>query len=217
MAVDGKQRGGILGLGAILTITSLPLRTSPIKRGNWVLSQVLGTPPPPPPPVVPQFSHDEHDDQGLSIIQQMRLHRSDPRCISCHAQIDPLGVALERFDPIRAVCAGRTRDGGSQIADLETTASGETLQGVESLKRYLLADAQRRKLMRNLCVKFLGYALGRKLVPMDDATIDGLMSELERQGWRSSVLIIGALDSPEFLQRHDPDHAGAASPAEASP
>jgi hypothetical protein len=199
--VDRRQRGGVLSLGAILVTTSPPLRTSPVKRGNWILSQVLGTPPPPPPPVVPQFSHDEHDEHGLSIIQQMKIHRSDARCITCHSRIDPLGVSLERFDPLGRL--RKTNSDGTMVSDLETTVDGTQLQGLESLKDYLLKDPQRQKVMRNLCTKFLGYALGRAVIPSDDSTIDSLMHALEANGWHASVLIAGVLTSPQFTQRRD--------------
>ena len=209
VTVDRRERGGALSLGAILVSTSVPLRTSPVKRGNWVLSQVLGTPPPPPPPVVPQFSHDEHDEHGLSIIQQMKLHRSDARCITCHSRIDPLGVALERFDPL-----GRVRSAnpdGTMVADLETTVDGTQLQGLASLKDYLLKGPQLHKVMRNLCVKFMGYSLGRALIPSDDAAIDRTMADLEAHGWRASVLITDVLTSPQFTQRRDSLGAKAAA------
>ncbi len=212
VSVDQHLRGGVLGLGAILVTTSTPLRTSPIKRGNWVLSQLLGTPPPPPPPVVPQFSHDEHDASGLGILQQMRQHRSDARCISCHARIDPLGVALENFDPI-----GRTRQAAAHagsLADLATTVDGCRLESFDGLKRYLMSEPRLTTCMRNLCRKFMGYALGRALIPADEATLDGIMADLKANGWRASVLITDVVESPEFRQRSDSTADADTTPAQ---
>ncbi len=199
--VNPAERGGILGMGAILVSTSLPLRTSPIKRGNWVLTHLLGTPPPPPPAAVPQLSNEESDEQKLTIVQQMKRHRSDPQCMSCHERIDPLGITLETFDPI-----GRRRaklEDGSQVIDQETDVDGNVLKGFAALKRYLSSDPARQTIVRNMCGKFLGYALGRGLIPSDQALIDHLMADLAAHQWRSSALILGVLTSPEFTQRRD--------------
>jgi hypothetical protein len=202
VTIDPVRRGGILGMGAFLTSTSPPLRTSPIKRGNWILSQLLGTPPPPPPAVVAQISTEEHDPKGMNIVQQMALHRSDARCMSCHERIDPLGIALESFDPI-----GRHRDklqDGTAIIDRQALADGVMLAGFTGLKQYLMEDAQRDQIMRCLCRRFLGYALGRSTQASDDALIDRIMAELQANGWRSSSLIFGVLTSPQFTERRDP-------------
>jgi hypothetical protein len=210
ISVDPAQRGGILGMGAFLVSTSLPLRTSPIRRGNWVLTHLLGTPPPPPPPVVPQLSHEESNEQKLTIVQQMKLHRSDARCMSCHELIDPLGISLESFD---AIGRHRTRlVDGSAINEQEETVDGTVLQGFSGLKKYLSSTPQQHKIIRNLCEKFTGYALGRGLIPSDQDLIDHVMEDLAAQGWRSSVLIQDVLTSPEFTQRRD-QSAIAGSPS----
>ncbi len=211
MHVDRGDRGGALALGAILVSTSLPLRTSPIKRGNWVLSQLLGAPPPPPPPVVPQISHDDKNEQGEGILAQMRAHRANQLCLTCHARIDPLGVALEGFDPL---ARHRAATIAPVDADLETTADGTRLQGFASLKQYLLQDVRMRGVVRNCCSKFLGYALGRALIASDDALLDRTMADLGQHGWHASIMIADLLASPQFLMRRDPAATAVASSQE---
>ncbi len=213
ITVNPSQRGGILGMGAFLVSTSLPLRTSPIRRGNWVLTHILGTPPPPPPPLVPQLSNEESDEQKLTIVQQMKRHRSDAQCMSCHERIDPLGIALETFDPIGR---GRAKlPDGSPVVDQEAMADGSALQGFAGLKRYLSQDPQRSKVLRTICGKFVGFALGRGLIPADQALIDQVMADLAAHGWSSSTLVLDVLTSPEFTRRRDEPDAGtmAAAPA----
>jgi hypothetical protein len=204
--VDRAQRGGVLGMGAFLIANSAPLRSSPSKRGHWVLAQVLGTPPPPPPGNVAQLSRDDHDEQGQTVVQQLARHRTDPACMNCHTRIDPLGVALESFDAI-----GRRRatlDGKSPVVDTDAI-EGIEIHGFAGLKAWLDQDRQRRLVMRNLCRKFVGYSLGRGLQPSDDALIGRLMTDLEAQGWRSSALVVGVLTSPQFTHRRDAVAAAA--------
>ena len=147
------------------------------------------------------LSHDELNEKGVTIIEQMRLHRSDARCVSCHERMDPLGIALEGFD---AIGRARTRMmDGSPVLDRETTVDGTEIKGLTGLKNYLLRDQQRAKVMRNLCVKFTGYALGRALQPSDQPLIERLMADLAAHEWRSSVLVLGVLTSPQFTCRRD--------------
>jgi hypothetical protein len=212
VTVNDQARGGILGMGAFLVSSSLPLRTSPIRRGNWILSHLLGTPPPAPPAVVPALSQQETNDAKLGIVEQMKLHRNDARCMSCHERIDPLGIPLESFDAI-----GRHRsklqDGGA-ITDSETTVDGKKLQGFSSLKAFLCAEPQRGRILRNLCEKFVGYALGRSLIPADQALVDQALHDLAAQGWRSSVLIQDVLTSPEFTRRREEAEAALPTPGQ---
>jgi mono/diheme cytochrome c family protein len=217
ITVNPSQRGGILGMGAFLVSTSLPLRTSPIRRGNWVLTHILGTPPPPPPPLVPQLSNEESDEQKLTIVQQMKHHRSDAQCMSCHERIDPLGIALETFDPIGR---GRAKlPDGSPVVDQESMVDGSTLQGFTGLKRYLSQDPQRPKFLRTICGKFVGFALGRALIPSDQALIDHVMADLAANHWSSSTLVLDVLTSPEFTHRRDDLDASTTSstPARSTP
>jgi hypothetical protein len=200
VAVDRAQRGGLLGMGAFLVSTSAPLRSSPIKRGKWIVEQVLGMHLDPPPPVVPQISAEERSPEGMTIVQQMARHRSDARCMACHAKIDPMGVALEGFG-----ASGRRRADidGAPVVDRETAADGSTIAGLAGLKSWLLQERQLHQVMRNLCVKFVGYALGRAVIPSDQALIDRVMADLEAHGWRSSFLNTGVLASPQYTQRRD--------------
>ena len=105
--MTGTDRGGLLGHGSVLTITSYPNRTSPVLRGKWLLENILGTPPPPPPPDVPALSDKGADGQRQSVRERLEAHRQNPACATCHAQMDPLGFALEQFDAVGTLAHAR--------------------------------------------------------------------------------------------------------------
>jgi hypothetical protein len=149
---------------------------------------------------VPQISAESRSADGMTIVQQMARHRSDPRCMACHDKIDPLGVSLEAFS-----ASGRRRADidGAPVVDHETAADGSTIAGLAGLKSFLLQERQLHQIMRNLCTKFVGYALGRAVIASDQALIDRVMADLEAHGWRSSFLVADVLSSPQFTQRRD--------------
>ena len=191
--VDKFHRGGLLRLGAVLTVTSAPLRTSAVKRGDWVLRRVLGTPVPPPPADVGSISADDAIADGKTIREQLIAHRQDATCVNCHSRIDPLGFALEHFDAI-----GRWRDryrDGKPIDPTGTLNDGTRIEGPAGLRGYL--RRQEKQFHRTLCTKLLGYALGRSELLTDRRLIDGMMGDLETDG-RLSDLVVRIVTSSQF-------------------
>ena len=196
------RRSGLLGHASILTATSYPNRTSPVKRGKWVLEQLLCSEPPPPPPGVEGL-----DDQGPvtgSVRERMEQHRTDPVCASCHTAMDPIGFALEHFD---ATGAWRDTDSGFAIDATGTLPDGATFDGAVELGAVLSADP---RFTRCLSQKMLIYALGRGLEEGDTATVDRIHDELLARGARLSDLIQLVATSDPFLYRRG-------EPAEDSP
>jgi hypothetical protein len=165
------QRGGLLRLGVVLTATSAPLRTSPVKRGDWVLRRVLGTPTPPPPPDAGSIPADDKLFGDLTVRERLEAHRRNPSCVSCHSRIDPLGFPLEHYDAV-----GRWRAeyaDGKPIRDAATLADETRISGVEGLIQHI--EKQERQVLRNLTSKLLGYALGRTMLLSDQPLIDSLV------------------------------------------
>ena len=194
-----SQRGGIFGMGAVLTRTSTALRTSPVLRGAWLYREVLGNPMPEPPPDVPMISADETDDEGRSIAQQLAKHRESAVCASCHDRIDPPGVVLEHFDPI-----GQWRQtylSGSPIDVKSELQSGEQIDGLVGLRQYL--QGRRDRFATQFAKKFLAYALGRQLLLTDKPLIDQMVTSLESEDYRPSSLIEAAILSQQFRTRRD--------------
>jgi hypothetical protein len=196
--VTDTARGGILGMGAILTLTSYPMRTSPVLRGKWVLEEILGTPPPPPPPLVKSLPQDDSPVEGLTLRQQLEKHRSQKECAACHQRMDPLGFGLENFDPI-----GRWR---TRIAETAVDASGvlpngEKFQGPAELKTVLLN--QKVQYIRNISQKMLAYALGRGLDYYDAPTVERIVQTMAAKESRSWDLIEEIVGSFPFQFRRN--------------
>ncbi len=201
--LSDSHRGGVLGMPGILAATSLPNRTSPVKRGVWVLEQVLGEHVPAPPPDVPAL--DKQDPAAvahLTLRQRTELHRTNPVCANCHQILDPIGFGLEKFD---AIGRWRERDSNGQAID----SSGELPGGERSgAKRFsgpadLKAIIAERKgdVARNLVGQMLAYALGRKLEGYDEIVVDDLMGELAGDGYRMRAIIKGVVSSYPFTYR----------------
>jgi hypothetical protein len=202
---DGN-RGGVLGLAAVLTVTSYPLRTSPVLRGKWVLQEILGAPPPPPPPDVPELPKDDAGKDGLSFRQQLELHRKEAACASCHNRMDPIGFGLENYD---AVGRWRTELGGAAVDAAGVMTTGESFAGPAELKKVLLA--RKEVFVRNLTEKMLAYALGRGLEYYDQPTVKEITDALEKNGYKSSTLILEIVKSYPFRYRRNAapdDHGG---------
>jgi hypothetical protein len=199
VAVDDPNRGGLLGMAATLVVTSAPERTSPIRRGVWVLDALLGQRPPDPPPNVPPLSEAGPGRQTLTLREQMELHRSDLSCARCHDAIDPLGLALESFGPLGE---WRDRDRSGIIDATTTLTGGERVSGPAELKA-LLATKYREPFLRNASERMLTYALGRSIRYSDRPTIDRLIAALKANGYRSSVLVKGVVASVPFGFRED--------------
>lgn len=194
--LEDANRGGLLTQGAMLCVTSNPTRTSPVKRGKWILENLLASPPPPPPPGAGDLADDEKTVLSGSLRQRMEQHRANPTCASCHARMDPLGFALENFD---AVGRWRTKDGAFEIDPAGSLPNGQTFRNIGELKQVLkkrLPDFR-----RCLCEKMLTYALGRGLEPSDRAAVAALAAALERQGDRFGVLPLLIVRSEAFRTR----------------
>lgn len=191
----GSQRGGLLGMSAVLIASSYPHRTSPVLRGKWLLETLLGTPPPPPPPNVPPLE-EAGAASAQTVRERLAQHRRNPVCASCHSRIDPLGFALENYDPLgrwRTQDAGKPVDASAQLAD------GRTFSGPEGLRTVLLE--KKSLVLGHLTRKMLGYALGRGLTLEDQCTVDDIMAQLERAGYRSQTLVSAIVLSPPFRAR----------------
>jgi len=187
-----SHRGGLLGMSAVLAVSSYPYRTSPVLRGKWVLDSILGTPPPPPPPGVPTL--EEHQAaQSKTMRERLAQHRANPVCASCHSRIDPLGFALENYD---ALGQWRTDEAGKPIDNTGELPDGTKFKGPDELKKVLL---QRKDLfIRNLASRMLGYALGHGLTRTDSCAVDSIVAQLAAEGYKSQSLIEAIVMSPSF-------------------
>jgi hypothetical protein len=189
-------RGGVLTQASILTVTSNPTRTSPVKRGKWILENILGTPPPPPPPDVPELKEDKAAVLSGSLRQRMDQHRKDPRCATCHQRMDPLGFGFENFD---AVGSWRTKDGKFPIDPSGTLPGGKTFKGPAELKKILKARAG--DFSRCLAEKMLTYALGRGLEFYDKCAVDAIVKRVARDKYRFTALVLAVCQSDPFQKR----------------
>ena len=210
VGLEGTRRGGVLTQGSFLTITSNPTRTSPVKRGKWVLENFLNTPPPPPPPDVPLLDESKQAQLTGTLRQRFEQHRADPMCASCHALMDPIGFGFENFD---GVGGWREQDGGFQVDASGQLVSGETFQGPAELKRILLT-ARRGEFLRCLASKLLTYALGRGLEYYDQCAVDSVVAALAAGDYRFSALVQGVVDSVPFQQRRGEASAAVAGDRE---
>ena len=196
--LENPNRGGILGMPATLATTSFPNRTSPVRRGVWVLEQVLGERIPPPPPDVAELEEQEQENvEGLTLRQRTELHQSDPTCANCHKVLDPIGFGLENFDAI-----GRWReknDVGVAIDSAGRLPNGETFSNPAELKGLL---AQRKaELARNLTERLLAYAVGRQLEGYDEIVVDQLMVKIAADNCRVRTIITEVITSYLFTHR----------------
>ena len=194
---DGN-RGGVLGMPAVLAATSFPNRTSPVKRGVWVLEQVLGEHVPAAPPNVPALDQqDQTTATSLTVRQRTELHRTNPVCANCHQILDPIGFGLENFDAI-----GRWRDrdnNGKPIDAAGELPGGERYSGPKDLKTIIAGRTG--ALSRNVVEKLLAYALGRRLEGYDEIVVDNLVHEVADDGYRMQTLIKGVITSYPFTHR----------------
>jgi hypothetical protein len=194
---DDSPRVGLLGKGSLLTATSQGIRTSPVKRGKWILSNILGAPPSPPPPNVPKLEEKQQPGKALSIRERMAAHRANPVCASCHSTIDPAGFALENFD---ATGAWRDTDEfGKPIDPSGTLPDGTTFQTLAQFRAALLSRPDR--FVSTLTQKLTTYALGRGLEYYDMPAVRTMMKRAAAGDYRFSSLILGIVDSVPFQMR----------------
>jgi len=188
------ERGGVLTQASILTATSNPDRTSPVKRGKWILEQILGSPPPPAPPAIASLE-SQHKLAG-TLRQRMEQHRADPTCASCHTRMDAIGFAFEKFD---AIGQSRTVDDGGPIDTSGKLPDGRTFKGATQLKAILKDDQARY--VRNLSAKLLTYGLGRGLEFYDEPALDHIAEATAKGGNHISALVLGVVLSDPFRLR----------------
>jgi hypothetical protein len=197
-----RQRGGLLGMAGVLTVSANGVETSPVTRGVWVSENILGIKPPPPPDVVPAI---EPDVSGSTTIRErLEKHRADIACAECHRKIDPLGFGLETFDPI-----GRWRltypkpKGQVSAAKVDPSgefASGETYAEFHEFKS-ILAAGRKDVFARHLIKEFLSYATGRHMEPVDDFVIEDVFQAVKKDDYGLRMLIVEALASDIFRSR----------------
>jgi hypothetical protein len=210
VSLQGTPRRGVATQGSVLVLTSNPTRTSPVKRGKWVLDNLLGTPPPPPPPNVPVL--DNETQLTGTLRQQMEQHRANATCASCHARMDPIGFGLDNFDG-----AGRWRDtdAGAPVDASGQLVTGESFNGAAELMQ-ILADKKRNDFLRCISEKMLTYALGRGLEYYDRPATDEIMKQLDQNGDKFSALVLGVVNSVPFQQMRRADAVPASDSAQAA-
>ncbi|RPH48158.1 MAG: DUF1592 domain-containing protein [Planctomycetota bacterium] len=192
----GDHRGGLLGMGAILALTSHTSRTSPTLRGKWILESIYGTPPPPPPPDAGTLKEQrKKGEEPKTFRELMAQHAVQPACASCHRRIDPLGFALENYDAV-----GAWRDKADTAAVLPT---GETFDGIAGLKQVLLKT--RDAFVRNMIEQMMAYALGRDVVDGDECAVREIQAAVEKSGNRFSAIVIGVVNSVPMRYRKNAD------------
>jgi hypothetical protein len=197
VALADRRRGGVLTQASVLTLTSNPNRTSPVKRGQWILQQILGTPPPPPPPDVAKLDESPQAADAGTLRERMEVHRTDPKCASCHQQMDPIGFALENYD---AVGRWRSKDGQFQIDPAGELLGGRKFSDAAELKRLLGATAA-KKFTRTLVVNMLTYGLGRGLEADDYCTVEDIRKGLAANDYKIRSIIFGIVESKAFQNR----------------
>jgi hypothetical protein len=195
-------RGGLLPMAIFLTKNSPGLRTSPVKRGYWVVRRMLGEHIPAPPPDVPELPKDEAKLGEQTLPQLLARHRADKACAGCHQRFDSIGLAFEGFGPIGE---RRTKDlGGRPIEAKAPYPDGSERNGLDGLRKYL-TEKRQNDFIENLCRKLFVYALGRTLTLSDKSTIEAMRSRLAKDGYRFESLVEEIVTSPQFLNKRGRD------------
>jgi hypothetical protein len=196
-----SPRGGVLTEGTVLMVTSNPTRTSLVKRGLFILDNIIGSSPPPPPADIPQLEQAEKEfkDREPTLREVLELHRNKPLCSSCHSRMDPLGFALENFN---AMGMWRDKERGQPIDPVGTLITGESFKDIRELKHILVTD-RHTDFYRCLTEKFLTYALGRGLEYYDVETVDTIVDRLEASKGRFSALLMGVIESSPFQRQRN--------------
>lgn len=194
---ENDNRGGLLGQGSLLTVTSYPNRTSPVLRGKWLLQNIVGSPSPEPPPNVPALPDSGTQGQPASVRERLEEHRRNPVCATCHAPMDPLGFALENFDAIGTYRA--VSEAGTEIDASGILPNGIQFDGFSGLHSHLTSDEA--QFAETVAEKLLAYALGRGLQYYDRPTIREIVRNSAADGYTWSSLIRGIVNSPAFRMR----------------
>jgi hypothetical protein len=200
VALTDRRRGGVVTMGAVLTLTADPGRTNIPRRGNYLMGTILGAPPPPPPPMVPPLEEGKDVGRPLTVREMLELHRRAPECAGCHAKIDPLGFGLENFD---AIGRWQEQQAGKTIDASGVLPGGESFAGPVELKRILIA--RKAAFAKSLATQLLTYALGRGLIYPDECVVKDAVAALEHADYRFSALVVTVVRSFPFTQRRNPD------------
>jgi cytochrome c551/c552 len=194
---EGSPRGGLLGQGSILTLTSYANRTSPVLRGKWVLENLLASPPPPPPPNVPALKTEGAEPgKTLSMRDAMVQHRANPTCASCHARMDPIGFSMENFD---AIGKWRDRDSGNRIDATGVLPDGARFEGTAGLRKILLEHSH--EFVSTVSEKLLMYAAGRNLQYYDAPAVREIAREAAKSNYTFASLVSAVVKSVPFQMR----------------
>ena len=200
VSLADTERRGLLGQGGILTLTSYATRTSPVLRGKWILENLMAAPPPPPPPDIPALAETADDGAALSMRAAMERHRANPACASCHAQMDPLGFALENFDAI-----GRWRDRGESNDAIDASGvlpDGSAFEGPAGMREALLRDE--RRFVATITEKLLTYALGRNVESFDMPAVRAIVRDAAADDYSFASIVVGIVESIPFQMRLAP-------------
>ncbi len=198
------SRGGVLGMAAILSVTSNPTRTSPVKRGKWVLEQLMGTPPPPAPPNVPELEATAKSSKAETLRQRMELHRSNPACSTCHQKMDALGFAFEGFNALGAL---RDKDEGQPIDASGELPGGRKVAGMQDVRSYLVENKD--KFVKTMAERLMVYALGRGLTPADRKAVEGVVEATKKGDYKFSAMVKAVVRSQPFRQKRGRDQEPA--------
>ncbi len=198
VSLKGTPRGGILTHGSILTLTSNPTRTSPVKRGKWVLDNILGTPPPEAPPNVPNLVEKRKRGEDVGTVRErLEAHREDPNCAACHALMDPIGFALENYD---AVGRWRDEEDGKPVETAGQLVSGEKFANAVDL-RTILSNQKGADFVRCMSEMMLTYALGRGLEFYDKCAVKEITGKVSKNGHRFTEMVMAVVESVPFQYR----------------
>ncbi len=196
VSLEGLPRQGVLTHASVLTLTSYPGRTSPVQRGKWILENLFGDGPPPAPPNVPELEAAAEETEGLSVREQMAVHRTNPVCASCHQVMDPLGLGLENFDGIGR---WREKEHGQPVDASGELPDGRQFRGPQELSEILLS--RREDFFRTMAEKMLTYATGRGLEYYDKCVIDDCVAHMNQNDHRFSSLVEAIVRSDAFMKR----------------
>ena len=196
------HRGGLLGQGAILTVTSFNNRTSTVRRGKWILDNILVAPPPPPPPNIPAFPEIGPNAKFMTVRQRMEMHRNNPVCASCHSKIDPLGFSLENYD---AIGAWRTEDHGQKLDVSAVSPDGTQFSGVAGLKTLLMS--RKEAFVDGFTERLMTYALARGVEATDMPTVRQIRRNASADGYSMDSIILGIVESTAFDMRKVPEQS----------
>ena len=195
-----QVRGGIFSHASVLCVTAFPDRTSPVIRGKWILDTVLGTPPPEPPPNVSEISEEVLERDDLTMRQKLKQHSKNPKCYTCHREMDPLGFSLENFDNFGR---WRTRQFGDKIDAQGRLPDGTEFEGPVGLREVIVAQ-RLDDLTRQLAQKMLSYALGRQIEYYDEAALRKIVATTQQDDYRFQTLVKSVITSYPFQFKRKP-------------